>query len=91
MKVTKAKGLKTDLIGSPDYNPRITPVQLMRSLAAEAMHPRKSVSRIDLLSFVGCCHVSELNRIEPLCLGYFHLGPQMKVTASRAHRRALTQ
>jgi hypothetical protein len=38
-----------------------------------------------------CCHVSETNRIQAFCFGYFHLGQQMKVTAGRAHRRALTQ
>jgi hypothetical protein len=29
--------------------------------------------------------------IEALCFGCFHFGPQMKATAGRAHRRALTQ
>ncbi|HEY6353778.1 MAG TPA: hypothetical protein VIY30_04760 [Burkholderiaceae bacterium] len=40
MKVTKAKGLNTDLTGSLGYNPRTTAVQLNRSLAADAVRPR---------------------------------------------------
>jgi ketosteroid isomerase-like protein len=42
MKVTKAKGLNTDLTGSSVDNPRDKVVQLNRSLAAGAPHSRKS-------------------------------------------------
>jgi hypothetical protein len=59
MKVAKAKGLNTDLTGSRGDNPRAKPVHLKRSLAADALHPRKSVPRNELVSYVGCCHGSE--------------------------------
>src|SRR3982751_4887204 len=74
MKVNKAKALNTDLTGSSARNPRTRSAHLMRSLAASAMHPRKVVSRIAPELFVGCCHGSEPDRIEPPCFGYFHLG-----------------
>jgi hypothetical protein len=91
MKVTKAKGLKTHLTGSSFQNPRTRSVQLKRSLAADAMLPRKSVRRDELELFVVCCHVSEPNRIEPLCFGYFHLGPQMKVARPPAETGGLSR
>ena len=74
MKVTKAKGLKTDLTDSSFYNPRTTSVQLKRSPAAEAMHPRKSVQRTELISFVVCCHGNEPDRISPFALATFIWG-----------------
>jgi hypothetical protein len=67
-KVTKEEGLNTDLTGSSGYNPRTTSVQRKRSLAADATHPRKSVPGIEPVWFVGCCHVSETNRISPFAL-----------------------
>jgi hypothetical protein len=54
MKVTKAKGLKSDLTDPSGYNPRARAVRLNRSLAAEAVYPRKSVSRVEQAVFVGC-------------------------------------
>jgi hypothetical protein len=74
MKVTKAKGLNTDLITSLGKNPRTRSVQLRRSLAAEAMLPRKPVSRSEEVSFVGSCHVSEPDRISPFALATFIWG-----------------
>jgi hypothetical protein len=74
MKVTKAKGLKTDMTGSSGYNPRTTSVQHKRSLAADAAHPRKSVLGVEPVWFVGCCHVSEPNRISPFALATFIWG-----------------
>jgi hypothetical protein len=71
MKVTKAKGLNTDLTGSSGYNPRATVVQLMHSLAADAPHPRKSACRAEPTFFVVCCHGSEPNRIGPFALATF--------------------
>ena len=68
MKVTKAKGLNTDLTGSSGYNPRTISVQRKRSLAADTVHPRKSVPRIEPVWFVGCCHVSEPDRVSPFAL-----------------------
>jgi hypothetical protein len=91
MKVTKAKGLNTHLIGSSACNPRTASVQLERSLAAEAMHPRTSMLRIEPALVVGCCHGSDSNRIEPLCFAYFHLGPQMKVGRPPAETGALSR
>jgi len=74
MKVTKAKGLKTDLTGSPGYNPRSRSVRPDRSLAADAMRPRKPVHRIESILFVVCCHVSEPDRISPFALATFIWG-----------------
>jgi hypothetical protein len=74
MKVTKAKGLKTDLSGSLGYNPRSSSVRLHRSLAAEAMHPRKPVLRAESDLFVVCRHVSEPDRISPFALATFIWG-----------------
>jgi hypothetical protein len=74
MKVTKAKGLDTDLTGSFSYNPRATSVQSNRSLAADAAHPRKPVQRIEPALFVACCHGSEPNRIRPFALATFIWG-----------------
>jgi hypothetical protein len=91
MKVTKAKGLKTDLTDLRGNDPRATWVQLKRSLATDAMYPRKAVRRGEPASFVVCCHVNEPNRIEPLCFGYFHLGPQMKVARPPAEIGALSR
>ncbi|HEY6356442.1 MAG TPA: hypothetical protein VIY30_18310, partial [Burkholderiaceae bacterium] len=91
MKVTKAKGLNTDLNGSSGYNPRTETAQLERSLAADAPHPRKPVLRTKPTVFVACCHGSEPDRIEPLCFGYFHLGPQMKVARPPAETGALSR
>jgi hypothetical protein len=47
--------------------------------------------RVEQAFIVISCHTDQPNRIQALCFGYFHLGPQMKVTAGRAHRRALSQ
>ena len=98
MKVTKAKGLNTDLTDLHGNNPRATVVQLNRSLATDgprlrtdAPHPRKSVMRAEPTCFVVCCHVNEPNRIEPLCFGYFHLGPQMKVARPPAETGGLSR
>ncbi|HEY6510611.1 MAG TPA: hypothetical protein VI032_01450 [Burkholderiaceae bacterium] len=91
MKVTKAKGLKTDLTGLYGNNPRTASVRLKRSLAADAMYPRKSVLQDELVLYVGCCHGSETDRIEPLCFGYFHLGPQMKVARPPAETGGLSR
>ena len=74
MKVTKAKGLKTDLTGSPVQNPRTTSVPLKRSLAAEAMHPRTSVLRIEGELFVGCCQGSDPDRFLAPLLGSLSFG-----------------
>jgi hypothetical protein len=74
MKVTKAKGLNTDLAGSSSFNPRAASLLLMRSLAADAMHPRKAVLRAELASFVVCCHGSEPDRISPFALATFIWG-----------------
>jgi hypothetical protein len=74
MKVTKAKGLKTDLTGSSGYNPRVTAVQRNRSLAADASYPRKPASRAERTFFVGCCHGSEPDRISPFALATFIWG-----------------
>jgi hypothetical protein len=73
-KVTKEEGLKTDLTDSSFCSPRTTSVQLKRSLAADAMHPRKSVRRTERISFVGCCHVNEPDRISPFALATFIWG-----------------
>ncbi|HEY6355462.1 MAG TPA: hypothetical protein VIY30_13315 [Burkholderiaceae bacterium] len=91
MKVTKAKGLNTDLNGSSGCNPRTATVHLMRSLAAGTPLPRKSVLRAERAVFVGCCHGSEPDRIEPLCFGNFHLGPQMKVARQPGETGALSR
>jgi hypothetical protein len=91
MKVTKAKGLNPHLAGATGSNPRKRSVQLKRSLAADAVLPRKSVRRTDPTSFVVCCHGRQPNRIEPLCLGYFHLGPQMKVARPPAETGGLSR
>ena len=91
MKVTKAKGLNTDLTDLHGKNPRATVVQPNRSLAADAPYPRKPVRRVDLAWFVACCHVNEPDRIEPLCFGYFHLGPQMKVARQPGETGGLLQ
>jgi len=74
MKVTKAKGLKTDLTGSLGYNPRSRSVRLHRSLAADAMRPRKPGHRSESTLFVDCCHVSEPDRISPFALATFIWG-----------------
>jgi hypothetical protein len=74
MKVTKAKGLKTDMTGASSYNPRATVVPLNRSLAADTVHPRKPVLRAEPAFFVGSCHVSEPNRISPFALATFIWG-----------------
>jgi len=74
MKVTKAKGLNTDLTGSPGYNPRTRTVHLMRSLAADALLPRNMSLRAERIFFVGRCHGSEPNRISPFALATFIWG-----------------
>ncbi|HSB99224.1 MAG TPA: hypothetical protein VLE45_04865, partial [Burkholderiaceae bacterium] len=74
MKVTKAKGLKTDLTGSPGYNPRTRSVRLIRSLAADAVRGLMSVPRTEPVLFVGCCHGSEPDRISPFALPTFIWG-----------------
>jgi len=74
MKVTKAKGPNTYLAGLHGNNPRATPGQLHRSLAADAMRPRKSVLKFEPAVFVGCCHGSEPNRINPFALATFIWG-----------------
>jgi hypothetical protein len=74
MKVTKAKGLNTDLTGASGYNPRTTIIQLKRSLATDAPHPRNMSSRAEQVLFVGCCHGSEPNRISPFALATFIWG-----------------
>jgi hypothetical protein len=74
MKLTKAKGLNADLGLSSGYNPRAASIQLMRSLAAEATHPRKPVRRTELASFVVCCHGSEPDRTSPFALATFIWG-----------------
>jgi len=70
-KVTKEKSLKTDLAGSLGDNPRTRSVRFGRSLAAEAMHPRKPVLRAEPVRFAGCCHVSEPDRVRPFALATF--------------------
>jgi hypothetical protein len=74
MKVTKAKGLNTDLTGSSGYNPRAKVVQLERSMTADALHPRKPGLRAESALFVGCCHGSEPDRIGPFALATFIWG-----------------
>jgi hypothetical protein len=91
MKVTKAKGLNTHWVGSIASNPRTASIQLKRSLAAEAMHPRTSMLRIEPASFGGFIQAARSNRIEPLCFAYFHLGPQMKVGRPPAETGALSR
>jgi hypothetical protein len=46
MKVTKAKGLNTDLTGSSGYNPRATVVQLMRT-RWQRMHRIRESPRVE--------------------------------------------
>jgi hypothetical protein len=74
MKVTKAKGLNTDLAGSSGYNPRAASLLLMRSLAADAMCLRNPVLRGEPLLFVVCSHGSEPDRISPFALATFIWG-----------------
>jgi len=74
MKVTKAKGLNTDLTGSSGGSPRAGLVQFTRSLATDAPHPRKSVSRAEPVVFVGSRHDSEPDRISPFALATFTWG-----------------
>jgi len=71
MKVTKAKGLNTDLAEVPGYNPRTPVVRFKRSLAADAMYLRNRARRVERVSFVGSCHVSEPDRICPFALATF--------------------
>src|SRR5262245_22120430 len=61
------------------------------SPAAEAMHPRKPVLGVEPHLFVVSCHVSQPDRIEALCFGYFHLGPQMKVARLPAETGGLAR
>jgi hypothetical protein len=74
MKVTKAKGLNTDLTGLYGDNLRTKWVQLIRSLAADAPLPRNMSQRAERTFFVGCCHVSETDRISPFALATFIWG-----------------
>jgi hypothetical protein len=74
MKVTKAKGLNTDLTDLHGKNPRAAVVRLRRLLAADAMYPRESVLRVEPAVFVVCCHVDEPNRISPFALATFIWG-----------------
>jgi hypothetical protein len=74
MKVTKAKGLNTDLTELHGNKLRVTRVQLTGSLVTDARHPRESVSRVEPTFFVVCCHVNEPDRISPFALATFIWG-----------------
>jgi len=74
MKVTKAKGLNTDLTELHGKNPRAAVVQLNRSLAADTPYLRNSVWREQPTFFVVCSHVNEPNRMSPFALATFIWG-----------------
>ena len=97
MKVTKAKDLNAiwladvaanheqDLIGASHRRPR------MHRAQRQAMDPWPKTSRIEWTLFGGSSQVARSNRVEPLCFGYFHLGPQMKVARPPAETGALSR
>jgi hypothetical protein len=97
MKVTKAKGLNTiwladmaatlerDLFDAVHGWPR------MQRARRQAMNPWPKALRIEPALFGGFSQCARSNRIEPLCFGYFHLGPQMKVARPPAETGGLLQ
>jgi hypothetical protein len=91
MKVTKAKGLEPHLAGAHGHNPRTQWVRLKGSLAAEAMHPWTSVPRIELMSFVGCSHVSEPDAVEAPLLWLLSFGAANESDRRRGATRGLSR
>jgi hypothetical protein len=97
MKVTKAKGLNTiwladvatnhemDLVDASRLGPQ------MHRAQRPAVHPWPEASQIEPALFGGSSHWARSDRIEPLCFGYFHLGPQMKVARPPAETGALSR
>ncbi len=74
MKVTKAKGLNTDLTGSPGYNLRTRSVQLKRSLATDTVLPRKSMLRAEPTFFVVVATAASQIVLSPFALATFIWG-----------------
>jgi hypothetical protein len=82
MKVTKAKGLKTIWLADMAANHELDMFDAshrlprMHRASRQAMQPWPKTLRIERILFGGSSHRAQSNRIEPLCFGYFHLGPQ---------------
>jgi hypothetical protein len=97
MKVTKAKGLNTiwlaDMATTHDHRlfDAVGHEAPMHRAQRQAVHPWPKAPRIEPVSFGGSIQMARSNRIEPLCFGYFHLGPQMKVARPPAETGALLQ
>jgi hypothetical protein len=91
MKVTKAKGLKTDLTEQVAATPE------QDRFGSGARWPRRrcirAIARRELNGSSSWFLATAASRIgvEPLCFAYFHLGPQMKVGRPPAETGALSR
>jgi hypothetical protein len=91
MKVTKAKGLKTDL------TEQVARTHEQDGCDSGARWPRKrcireieSVESNESSTWFVATAASQIG-VEPLCFAYFHLGPQMKVGRPPAETGALSR